>query len=401
MAMTTLTGIRCIDELALSNQRVFLRVDLDVAPDESNADQLMDARIEAVLPTMRLAMDNQARLVVATHRGRPRGRVVESLGLESVGLRLAELSGWDVLLPDGCTGDGARKAVADLRAGQVVLLENLRFDPGEEANDEVFARGLLQLADVYVNDALTASSRSHASVQALPLLMRERGMGLVLRDELSALERLDGRELPLVAVLGGTRWAERVELISALMGPERTLCLGGTLATTFVMAERHQTGPGVASTKDLSRARSLWQTARDRGTQLVLPTDVMVTEGDKELGLRSITEVAPGQNVVDLGPESRAIFGGVLAKAKTALWVGAMGLAGHPVYAEGTRSVARMLAESNAFSVVVGSAALAACQQLPPELQSRLGHRSAGGGAALAILEGRSLPGLSALAFGV
>lgn len=396
--MTTLNGLRIVDQLELANQRVIVRIDLDAsaAPEESGD---LDLRLKAVLPTLRHIAEHEGKIVAIAHRGRPKGRAVAELGLEPAAARLAELSGWDVLLPDDCVSDAARKAVLDLRPGQLVLLENVRFYPEEEAGDEPFAHRLARLGDVYVNEALAASNRQHCSVYQLPKLFQERAIGFAVRDELTALDQLLSPKRSLTALFGGTRLSERVRLIESLLVRGNRLCVGGALGCTLLAAKGHRIGLTKIDLSELARARTILEHARDRGTQMVLPLDVTVTESDTAVDGRVVDVTAIGERdrVVDIGPKTVAAFANAIDDSGTTLWIGAMGLMGQPAFALGTMGVAQALADSTSYGIVLGAAAISAVQKLPEESIARIGHLSTGAGASLELLEGKRLPGIEVL----
>ena len=397
--MTLLSELRTLEDLKLENQRVFFRLDLDVAIDGDAVADNDVGRIQAALPSLRHAAQAGARIIIGSHRGQPKGRPQPELSLEPVGAKLAELTGWDILLPDECVGDAAKKAIADVRSGQAVLLENLRFNGGEEADDDTFARELCAMTDVYINDALAASNREHASLHALPRLLRECGIGLSVQGELKALSRVLEPELPLVAVLGGTRLNERYELIASLLRPQRTLCFGGALACIFLSAKGLTVGTTKIDAHEQARARTLMEQATSRGMQIVLPEDFVVTvRGDSSTARVSAADaILPNEDVVDIGPATLDQINSALSPASTALWVGAMGLAGHPIYSAGTVHIARRIADCPAYSVVIGAATVAALRQAGDDVAQRIDCICAGGGAALELLEGRRLPGLEVL----
>jgi phosphoglycerate kinase len=397
--MSLLSDLRTLEELELENQRVFFRLDMDVALDGEGVAPVDAGRIQASLASLRYAAQAGARIIIGSHRGQPKGKVQPDLSLEPIGMKLAELTEWDIILPDDCVGDAARKAIADVRAGQAVLLENLRFNPGEETDDEAFARELAAMADVFVNDALIASNREHASLHALPRLLRETGIGLSLQSELKALSRILEPELPLVAVLGGTRLNERFELILSLLRPQRTIFLGGALACIFLSAMGHNVGTTKVDVHEQARARTLLEQASNRGTQILLPKDFVVTVRGESSTTRvtAADAIASEEDVVDIGPATLESINSALGPAKTVLWVGAMGLAGHPVYSAGTVGVARFVADAAAFGVAIGNATILALRQAGDDVAQRIGHISTGGGAALELLEGRRLPGLDVL----
>jgi phosphoglycerate kinase len=314
-------------------------------------------------------------------------------------VKLAELTGWDVILPDDCLGDAVKKAIADLRSGQMVLLETVRFYPDEEAGDEGFALKLAAHGDVYVNDALAASNRPHSSVFHLPKLFRERAIGLAMQKELEALLRVGDPSSRVTALLGGTRLTDRVRLIESLLIPGRTLCVGGALGCTLLAARGTRIGMTKIDASELARARTLLELGRDRNVTFVLPSDVVVSESDSGQNSRivSIKDIGERERVVDIGPETLSQFRNAVDQAHTAFWVGAMGSVGQAPFASGTVGVAQLLADSPTYSVVLGSAALGAAQKLEPEKLATLNHLSMGGGAALELLEGKKLPGIEVL----
>lgn len=397
--MSLLSDLRTVEELELENQRVFFRLDMDVAVEGDTVAITDTGRIRAALPSLRHAAQAGARIIIGSHRGHPKGKVQPELSLEPIGLRLAELTEWDIILPDECVGDAARKAITDVRAGQAVLLENLRFNPGEEADDETFARELAAMTDVFVNDALAASNREHASLHALPRLLRECGIGLSMQAELKALSRVLEPELPLIAIFGGTRLNERFELILSLLRPARTLFFGGALACIFLSAKGLTVGTTKIDVHEQARARTLLEQATHRGTQIVLPEDfVVASRGEcSTTRVTSADSILPDEDVVDIGPATLQLINSALSPARTILWVGAMGLAGHPIYSAGTVSVARFIADTSAYTVVIGAATIAALRQAGDEVTQRISCICTGGGAALELLEGRRLPGLEVL----
>jgi phosphoglycerate kinase len=396
--MTSLEGIRCIDELDLDRQRLFIRVDFNVPVDDAGH-ITDDDRIVRTLPTIRHAIGAGARVILASHRGRPKG-ADPKLSLEPCGSRLSELLEADVLLPDDCLGDAARKVIADARSGQVVLLENLRFHAEEEQNDEAFARQLQALCDAYVNDAFGAAHRAHASVHALPRLMNARAMGFLLRDEIRSLGRITGNpERPFVAVLGGAKVADKIGVIEALLDKCDALCIGGAMANTLLAAQGADLRASKVEADRLAQARSLLDKARDKGVEIVLPSDVVVAtspEADRGDTVR-VGAIGPGQMALDVGPDTVARIAGLLATARTVFWNGPLGLFENPAFAMGTFAIARAVADADAFSVVGGGDSAAAVRAAGSDVAERIGFISTGGGASLELLEGRSLPGIEAL----
>jgi len=397
--MGTLDGIRTIDDLRLDNQRVFIRVDFNV-PLSKSGEVANDERIRASLPTIKKAISSGARVLLGSHLGRPKGEPNPAFSLEPVALRLSELLGQDVYLPDDCIGDAAKKLVSDLRPGQLVMLENLRFHAEEEDNDEGFARQIASLCDVYVNDAFGTSHRAHASVAGLPRIMRDKGMGYLLRDEVTALSRItENPAKPFVAILGGAKVSDKLKVIGALLKKCDAICIGGAMANTFLAAAGNDLKDSKLEPEQLPLARTLLAQARDRGVRIVLPTDVVVAE-DKDrtegevVNVRSIPE---RQMALDIGPASVRAIANEVAKAKTVFWNGPLGLFENPAFAAGSIAVAQVLAESAAFTVVGGGDSVAAVAAAGPGVAEKISFISTGGGASLELIEGLKLPGVEAL----
>ncbi|MBM4361617.1 MAG: phosphoglycerate kinase [Deltaproteobacteria bacterium] len=396
--MASLEGIRSIDELELAGKRVLIRVDYNVPLDGTRITD--DERIVRSLPTIRHALEQGAKVILASHMGRPKGKPAAEFSLEPCGARLAELLSVEVLVPDDCLGDAARKVIADARKGQVVLLENLRFHAEEEKDDEGFARELAGLCDVYVNDAFGAAHRAHASVHALPRMMRERAMGFLLRDELTSLRRItDSPEKPFVAVLGGAKVADKLGVIEALFDRCSALCIGGAMANTLLAAQGLDLRASKIESDKLALGRSLIEQARARGVELLLPTDVVVATSPGATAGRTteVTLLTEGEMALDIGPATVRAFGARIAAARTVFWNGPMGLFENPAFSRGTFGVAEALTTSPAFSVVGGGDSAAAVRAAGPDIAAKIGFISTGGGASLELLEGRVLPGVEAL----
>jgi phosphoglycerate kinase len=392
-----LDKITPVDQLQVASRRVFVRVDFNVplTPDGRVSD---DTRVREALPTIKYLMDQGARVIVASHLGRPKSSRDMRYTLAPAGERLAELLSMDVVLTDECVGDGARKVVHDLRDGRVALLENLRFHPGEESNDAPFAAELAQLCDAYVDDAFGAVHRAHASVDALPRLVHNRAAGFLLMKELKALGSLmtDAKK-PYVAVLGGAKVSDKIAVIEALMARVDALLIGGAMANTFLAALGRDMGRSLVEPDKLAHARALVDRARERRVALVLPSDVVVAQNpDAPAGMVvDVSSVGPGHMALDVGPATVAAFRDRLLGARSIFWNGPMGLFEKAPFAAGTVGVARAIAEAAAFSVVGGGDSVAAVQQAG--LAGRFTHVSTGGGASLELLEGRKLPGVEAL----
>jgi len=395
----SLDGIRTIDDLRLDNQRVFIRVDFNVPLDKSGT-ITNDERIVASLPTIKKAISAGARVVLGSHLGRPKGKHDASFSLEPAALRLSELLGQDVFLPDDCIGDAAKKVISDLRAGQLVLLENLRFHDGEAQNDEGFVRELAAHCDVYVNDAFGSSHRAHASITGLPRVVRDKGMGYLLRDEVTALSRLtETPDKPFVAVLGGAKVSDKLKVIEALIRKCDAICIGGAMANTLLAAAGHNLKDSKLESDQLALGRTLLMQARDRGVKFLLPTDVVVAR-DKDAAVGDVVSVGsiPDQHMaLDIGPDTVKAFSAEIAKAKTVFWNGPMGSFENPAFAAGSIGIARALAECAGFSVVGGGDSVAAVAAAGEGIAQKISFISTGGGASLELIQGLKLPGVEAL----
>jgi phosphoglycerate kinase len=401
--MTTLAGITIIKDLPIENKRVFIRVDFNV-PLEEQGDGTMvitdDARIVEALPTIKHAIERGARVILASHLGRPKKGPDPKLSLEPVGARLAELLGVEVHIPEDCIGDAAKKVVFDLRAGQVCLLENLRFHPEEEKDDEGFAAKLAELCDVYVDDAFGAVHRAHASVHALPKMMRERGCGFLIEKELTALGKIvTNPDKPFIAILGGAKVSDKIAVLESLLEKVDALLIGGAMANTFLAARGANMQASKIEDDKLALARTILEKAREKKVDLVLPVDVVVAQsiGAPEGRTLDVGAIAEGDMALDIGPKSIALFQQWIDKAKTVFWNGPMGLFEKPAFSNGTFAVARALAASRAFTVIGGGDSALAVKEAGPDVAQKFSHISTGGGASLELIEGKKLPGIEIL----
>jgi len=389
---------RSISDLDIQGRRVFIRVDFNVplTPAHGVADA---TRIKESLPTINLAIERGARVVLASHLGRPKGKPNPEYSLLPVAAYLAEVLGREVVLADEPVGDGAKKVVADLREGGVAMLENLRFAPGEEANDESFARALASYADVYVNDAFGAAHRAHASTVGMLKFVSGKAMGLLMEREVKFLSKLLGEvERPYIAVIGGAKVSDKIGVLENLLGRVNALYVGGAMANTFLKAKGGQLGRSLLEEDRLAVARSFLRKAEEAGVQVILPRDVVAAAGTRAASGKVVQSMHVPEDLaaLDIGPETAKLFAEGISRARTIFWNGPMGVFESEPFAAGTLAVARAIAGvPGALTVVGGGDSVAAVQRAG--VAERISHISTGGGASLEFLEGKKLPGLAVL----
>jgi phosphoglycerate kinase len=389
-----------IRDLELRGKRVFMRVDFNVPMAGDKVED--DTRIRETLPTLRYAIDQGARLVLASHLGRPRGKVDPKYTLAPVAERLRELLGKPVVFAADCVGADAESKSKALRDGEVLLLENVRFHPQEEANDSEFSRRLAQLCDeLFVCDAFGSSHRAHASVVGITKFVRQAAAGLLMEKELTYLGKaVSNPDHPFVAILGGAKVSDKIEVVQNLMKLADTLLIGGAMAYTFLKSQGLPIGKSLVENDKLDLARELLEEARRRNFRFVLPVDHVVAESPSsaETSITDIAHTPKNLMGLDIGPKTVALFNEQITGARTIVWNGPLGIFEKPAFAQGTLAVARAVAASSvagATSIVGGGDSVAAIEQ--SGVASKISHISTGGGASLEFLAGEKLPGVEAL----
>ncbi|WP_320774958.1 phosphoglycerate kinase [Streptomyces sp. CRN 30] len=401
--------MKTIDELlaeGVTGKRVFVRADLNVPLDSTTITD--DGRIRAVVPTVKALAEAGARVIVASHLGRPKGAPDPAFSLAPAAARLGELLGADVAFAGDTVGETATATVADLADGRVAVIENLRFNAGETAKDDAergaFAEQLAALADVYVGDGFGAVHRKHASVFDLPARLPHYA-GYLISTEVGVLKKLtEDVKRPYAVVLGGSKVSDKLAVIDQLLGRADRILVGGGMVFTFLAAKGHEVGASLLQQDQLPAVREYVERAEKNGIELVLPVDVVTSAGFPDLKTKAPSDprtvaadaIPADQMGLDIGPETRKLYASKIADAGTVFWNGPMGVFEHPDYAEGTRAVAQALVDSPAFSVVGGGDSAAAVRTLGFD-ENAFGHISTGGGASLEYLEGKTLPGLAAL----
>lgn len=386
--------MRAIQDADVRGKRVLVRVDFNVPLNKSEITD--DSRIRAALPTIRLLRDRGAQVVLMSHLGRPKGKAVGELSLQPVAARLSALLSAEVRFVDDVAGSDAQAAVDGLDAGEVLLLQNLRFESGEEKNDSSLASALAALADIFCNDAFGAAHRAHASTEAITKLLPAYA-GLLVQREVEVLSRLlEDPARPFVVILGGAKVSDKFGAIERLLPMADTLIIGGGMANTFLMAQGLGVGQSLAERDLVDTASQLLASAGSTYTTVLLPTDVRVAHSwDGSARVVGVGDIGDEDAIFDIGPSTAGAYARAIAEAATILWNGPMGVFERTAFAGGTREVAVAVATSRGVSVVGGGDSIAAVQQMG--VADEIDHLSTGGGASLEFLEGRVLPGLAAI----
>lgn len=387
-----------VRDVEVSGRKVLVRVDFNVPLDEATGAITDDSRIKATLPTLTYLIDRGAKTILCSHLGRPGGKVVEELRLGGVRQRLSQLLGKEVAMTHDCIGPEVEEAVAGMKDGDVLLLENVRFHPGEEKNDPAFARALARLADIYVNNAFGALHRSHASIVGITAYLPAVA-GLLVERELEVLgEILASPPRPFAALTGGAKVSDKIELMENIMGKVDCLLIGGGMAATFLKALSYEVGRSLVENDKLGLTSRLMNDAAQQGARLLLPLDVVVA---REINARAesltvpVEGIPPGMRIVDIGPRTVESFSEELRKCRTVFWNGPMGVYEIARFAGGTRAMAELLAGLKAATIIGGGSTAEVVTEM--KLVDRMRFVSTGGGASLRFLGGETLPGMEAL----
>ncbi len=400
-----LVGIKTIEDFDLKEKRVFIRVDFNVPMEEQNGKQVItdDTRIRAALPTIRYALENGAKVVLASHLGRPEGpETFAKFSMEPVGRRLGELLKAEVILTDGPTSDAPKGLLPGLRANQVILLENLRFEKGETKNAREFALQMASYTDIYINDAFGASHRAHASIEALAQAVDKKGIGFLIKKEIEMLDvLLYTPQSPYMAILGGAKVSDKIPVLENMIEKIDTFLVGGAMAYTFLAAQNLPVGKSRVEKDKVAFAKEMIGRIEARGKKIILPVDHVITNdflAPSKIATTDTAVIPEDMLGVDIGPKTRELFRKELSRAKTVFWNGPMGVFEKPEFSKGSFGVAETLASltANGVMTIVGGGDSAAAAEMSGQAD-KMTHISTGGGASLEYLQGDKLPGLEVL----
>ncbi|GAB6138019.1 phosphoglycerate kinase [Halanaerobaculum tunisiense] len=389
---------KVLKDVDVDDKQVLVRVDFNV-PVDDDGNVTDDKRIEAALPTIKYLKKHDAKTILMAHFGRPGGEVQEDLRLNPVAQELSNKLNQEVIKSETTVGPDAKEAVANMEAGDVVLLENTRFNPGEKQNDPEFAQQLAEFADVYVNDAFGAAHRAHASTAGVAEYAPKAIAGFLMQNELETMQpAVEDPKQPYVAIVGGAKISDKMDTVETLMNKAETILIGGGMANTFIKAKDYEVGDSLLEEDKLDLAKELMEKAEAKGVDLVLPIDVTVADdfaADANHKAVAIDEIEEGWQALDIGPETIEKFSSILADAKTVTWNGPLGVFEMEAFAKGTNQVAEVLGDIDATTIVGGGESAAAVKQAG--LENAVTHISTGGGASLRVIEGKPLPAVDAL----
>ncbi len=384
-----------LDKVDFTGKKVFLRVDYNVV---DNGEVIDEFRVRSSLPTIEYLLEHDCSIILASHNGRPDGKIVEPMSLRPVAKLLPKLLNRDVIFVDNCIGNEVDSEASYLRTGDVMLLENLRFHKGEESNNKKFAESLADLAECYVDDAFAAVHRAHASIVGVPKLLPH-AAGLLLEREYNTIsELMKTPAKPYTAIIGGAKISDKIEVLHELLKHVNALLIGGAMANNFLTALGNNMQSSLIEKKSLADAKKILSSAKRHNVRLLLPSDVIVAkdiEGKRGLRTTKVSELKPGEIALDLGPETMDHFNEVVAKSKTVFWNGTLGRAEVPAFAKASESLAHAMISSDAKTIVGGGDTAAYVDKA--NLHSHFSFVSTGGGASLELLAGKKLPGIEIL----
>jgi phosphoglycerate kinase len=387
---------KSVRDVEVAGKRVFVRVDFNVPVE--NGQITDDTRIRETLPTIKFLVEQGAKVILAAHFGRPNGQVVEELRLTPVAAKLAELLGQNVIKADQSVGEIVKAQVDALENGDVLLLENVRFNEGEEKNDPELAKAFADLADLFVNDAFGAAHRAHASTSGIAAYIPAVS-GLLMEKELDVLGKaLNNPERPFTAIVGGSKVKDKIAVIENLLNIADNVLIGGGLSYTFLKAQGHEVGKSLLDNSKLDLALSFIAKAKEKGVNFLLPVDIVVADkfgADANTQIVGIDSIPADWEGIDIGPKTREMYADVIAKSKLVVWNGPMGVFEIEPFSHGTRAVAQACADTEGYTVIGGGDSAAATEKF--HLAEQMNHMSTGGGASLEFMEGKALPGVVAL----
>ena len=391
-------AITYIDDLKLKGKKVIIRVDYNV-PYDKNMNITDDTRIRATLRTLRFCIDSKATIIIISHLGRPKGTVKPELSLKPVAARLSELLAREVKFIDASITDDIQRVVSAIKEGDIVLLENIRFYPEEERNDENFGKLLASLGDVYINDAFAAAHRAHASNEAITRSIRECAAGYLLKDEIEYFKKsLLEPDRPVVALIGGAKISTKLNVLKNILNRVNTLVIGGAMAFTFLRAKGFSVGKSLLEEELIESANDILLAAEENQVEILLPVDVVIAPAfadDAPQRVTAVDRIPDDMMGLDIGPASIKLFSEAIKQAKTVVWNGPMGAFEMPSFATGTNEVARAIANSSCLSIIGGGDNVSAVQK--SGFADKMSYISTGGGAFLELLEGKTLPAIAAL----
>ena len=388
---------KSIEDVNVKGKRVFVRVDFNVPMADGQVSD--DTRIRAAIPTINYLVEQGAKVILASHLGRPKGEVNEDMRLTAAGARLEELIGKPVKKLDESIGEAVEKVVNEMQEGDIVLLENVRFHKGEEKNDEELSKAFAKLADVYVNDAFGAAHRAHATTEGITKFVDVAVSGFLMQKELDVLGKaLSAPERPFTAIIGGAKVKDKIDVIENLLDKVDNLIIGGGLAFTFVKAMGHDVGKSLLEEDKIDLAKSFIEKAKEKGVKFYMPMDAVVTKefsNDAEATVVDIDSIPSDMMGLDIGPKTSAKYAEVIKASKLIIWNGPMGVFEMEKFANGTKAVAEAMAETAGYTVIGGGDSAAAVEKFG--VADKMDHVSTGGGASLELMEGKELPGIVAL----